>query len=50
MTLATILEIIQGVLAFPSEVLSLVRILKGTPEAQREAIMENVQAAARRFR
>jgi hypothetical protein len=49
MTLAAILEMIQGVLQFPGEVLSLVRVLKGTPEAQREAIMASVQAAQAGF-
>jgi hypothetical protein len=49
MTLTAILEIISGVLAFPGEVLSRVRMLKGTPEAQRESIMASVQKAATDF-
>jgi hypothetical protein len=43
MTLAAILEIIQGVLKFPAEVLSLIRILRDTPEESREKIMIAMQ-------
>jgi hypothetical protein len=49
MTLALWLEIIQGVLAFPSAVLSLVRALKGTPVSQQQAIVAAVQAQQTQF-
>jgi hypothetical protein len=49
LTLTTILEIIQGVLKFPGEVLALVRILKDTPEESREKIMAAMQAESAKF-
>lgn len=49
MKLKTILEIIAGVLAFPTQVLFLVRLLKGTPQAEHEKIMARLQAEAQRF-
>lgn len=49
MTLKAILEILAGVLAFPSQVLSLVRLLKGTPQAEHEKIMARLQAEAQSF-
>lgn len=44
MTVALVLEIIRGVLAFPKEVLALVQLLKGTSAEQRSAIMARVTA------
>ena len=49
MTVAAWLELIQGILAFPSTVLALVRILKGTPEAQHQKIVAAVQAEAAQY-
>jgi hypothetical protein len=49
MSLTVILEIISGVLKFPGEVLSLIRILKDTPEESREKIMAAMQAESAKF-
>jgi hypothetical protein len=49
MTLSAWLALIQGVLAFPNEVLALVKALKGTPVAQQQAIMGAVQAEQAKF-
>lgn len=44
MTLATILEIIKGVLQFPEAILKLIRILRDTPVEQHAKIMEKIEA------
>lgn len=49
MTIAAVLEIIKGVLSFPDEVLSLIRMLKGTPEENRQKIMLAMQKEADSF-
>ena len=49
MTVAAVLEIIKGVLQFPDAVLSLIRILKDTPEESREKILVAMRAEADKF-
>jgi len=50
MTLAAILEIIQGVLKFPDSILQLVRVLQATPAEQHQAIILSVQAQSDNYK
>lgn len=49
-TAAVIIELITGVLKFPSEVLALVRVLKGTSDEQRQAVVAQVQKMSDDFK
>lgn len=49
MTLAAILEIIQGVLKFPDAILRLVRVLKATPEEQHQKLVSQIEAEAKQL-
>lgn len=43
------LELIKGILAFPDAMLKIVRLMKGTPEAHREALVSAIQVQADHF-
>lgn len=49
MGLIQIVELISGVFKFTSEVMWLIRLLKGTPEAHREEVMKRIQEQANSF-
>lgn len=49
MTAAAIIELITGILKFPHEVLALVRLLQGTPDAQKQDVMKAIEAASVNF-
>lgn len=49
MTFLEIMALIKGVLAFPHEVLALVRLIQGTPEANREAMLSKLHDEAVSF-
>lgn len=46
MTFAVVLEIIQGLLRFPGEILSLIRILGGVPAEKRQGLLKSIQEEA----
>lgn len=49
MTIAVILEIINGVLKFPTEILKLIRILKQTPEQAHQALIDQISKEAETY-
>lgn len=49
MTLAVILEIINGVLKFPDSVLKLIRVLQKTPQQKHDDILKAAEDAAQKF-
>ena len=49
MTLPVLLEIINGVLKFPTECLKLIRFLKKTPTEKREDLMKRMDEEFQRF-
>lgn len=49
MTLVTILELIKGLFDFPQQVLALVRVMRATPEENREKIIAAMQKEADSF-
>jgi len=49
MSLAIILEIINGVLKFPDAVLRLIRILFKTDQQKHDDILKSAEEAARKF-
>lgn len=49
MSLALILEIISGVLKFPSEVTALIRLLSKSPDEKRQEIAASLQAQLQAF-
>ena len=49
MTLAVILEIINGVLKFPDAVLRLIRVLSKTDQQKHDDILKSAEEAARKF-
>lgn len=50
MSLTGWLEIIKGVLSFPGEVLALVRVLQGTPDEKRQALVSQIQKMSDDFK
>jgi hypothetical protein len=50
MTIAAILELINGCLMFSKEIFALIKMLKGTPEEHRQKIMLAAQAEADNFK
>jgi hypothetical protein len=49
LTLSAILEIIKGVLQFPSVVLEFVRLLQKTPQENHETLLKRITEEAERF-
>ena len=49
MTLLAWVELIQGILKFPSAVLALIKVLQKTPEEQHDALISKMQAEAQAF-
>lgn len=49
MSLALILEIIAGVLKFPSEIAALIRLLSKSPDQKRQEIMADMQKQLQDF-
>ncbi len=49
MGLTAILEIVKGVIAFPSVVLEFVRLLQKTPQENHEAIVSRIRLEAQHF-
>lgn len=49
MAIAQILELISGVLAFPGQVLAIIRILKKTPQENHDDLLKSMAAEADKF-
>ena len=49
MTFLEIMALIKGVLAFPQQILALVKLIQGTPEANREAMLAKLHDEALNF-
>lgn len=49
MTFAAIISLIQGLFQFPGEISALIKMLKATPEEQRENLMKSVSDEASKF-
>lgn len=49
MSFAVILEIILGVLKFPSEVSAFIRLISKSPEEKRQEILKNIEAESKKL-
>jgi hypothetical protein len=49
MTLASVIELLKGVFAFPTEILRLINALKSTPEEKHENLLAKMESEAKSF-